>query len=77
MDYPTLEQVEAADRLQLARWYRFLPAPGIGAVERDDFDVVLHREGRVMSRIILRLQDAGGMTPEVSKAIGWNEGKSA
>jgi hypothetical protein len=25
-DFPTMEQVEKADREQLARWYRFLPS---------------------------------------------------
>jgi hypothetical protein len=25
-DFPTMEQIEKADREQLARWYRFLPS---------------------------------------------------
>jgi hypothetical protein len=25
-DFPTMEQVEKADREQLAKWYRFLPS---------------------------------------------------
>jgi hypothetical protein len=56
--WPTLEEVEAADATQLARWYRFLPSPA--GVE----------EGRRMTRIIARFIAAGGMTPELSKAIG-------
>jgi len=28
MNYPTLQQVENADRVQLGKWYRYLRSPG-------------------------------------------------
>lgn len=28
MNYPTMQEVEAADKVQLAKWHRFLPSPG-------------------------------------------------
>lgn len=59
MKYPTMEEVERADRLQLARWYRFLPSPqGRGRI-------------KIIDRICERFEELGGMTPEISKAIGW------
>lgn len=57
--YPTFEQVEAADHEQLCRWYRFLPI----ADDWGDIDI--------MNRIIQRVRDLGGFTPEISKKIGW------
>jgi len=59
MGYPTLEEVEAANHEQLARWYRFLSAPG-------NLD-----ESEVIARIVARFAGCGGMTPEISKKIGW------
>jgi hypothetical protein len=56
--FPTLEEVEKADKEQLARWYRFLPS-GETAVDR-----------KIMKRIAERFDKLGGMTLELSKKIG-------
>jgi hypothetical protein len=56
--YPTIEEVERANKDQLARWYRFLPS---GETEADQ---------KIMKRIAERFEKLGGMTPEVSNKIG-------
>lgn len=56
--FPTLEEVEKADKEQLARWYRFLPS-GETAVDR-----------KIMKRVAERFEKLGGMTPELNKKIG-------
>jgi hypothetical protein len=56
--FPTIEQVEKADRVQLARWYRFLPS---GETEADR---------KTMKRIAERFERMGGMTRELSEKIG-------
>jgi len=56
--FPTIEEVENADKEQLARWYRFLPS---GETEADQ---------KIMKRIAERFDKLGGMTPELSKKIG-------
>jgi hypothetical protein len=56
--YPTIEEVERANRDQLARWYRFLPS---GETEADQ---------KIMKRIAERFEKLGGMTPELSNKIG-------
>jgi len=72
--YPTPAQVEQATHRELARWYRFLASPGsytdsdIPAVE---YTRILQREEAVLNKIILRFKELGGMTPELSKEIGW------
>lgn len=59
IEFPTLDQVEQASREQLARWYRFLPS-------------AIHPEKQqVQARIFERFHALGGMTPEISKRIGW------
>ena len=56
--FPTLEDVQKANKEQLARWYRFLPS-GETAADR-----------KIMKRIAERFDKLGGMTPELSKKIG-------
>ena len=56
--FPTIEEVERADKEQLARWYRFLPSGDIAADEK------------IMKRIAERFEKLGGMTAELSKKIG-------
>jgi len=56
-DFPTLEQVEKADKEQLARWYRFL----LGTTDE---------QRKTLRRVAQRLEQLGGMTPELSKKIG-------
>jgi len=56
--FPTLQEVEKADKVQLARSYRFLPS-GETAVSQ-----------KIMKRIAERFEKLGGMTAELSKKIG-------
>jgi hypothetical protein len=71
MQYPTMEQVESADRDQLCRWSRFLQSPGMCAIGRPEFEQVLESQVAIMNRILARRDEAGGFTPEISKQIGW------
>jgi hypothetical protein len=54
-----MEQVEKASHEQLAKWYRFLPS--------GDTD----EQQRIQDRIGQRFKELGGMTPELSKKIGF------
>ena len=56
--FPTIEEVENADKEQLARWYRFLPS---GETASDQ---------EIMKRTAERFDKLGGMTAELSKSIG-------
>jgi hypothetical protein len=56
--FPTIEEVEKADKEQLARWYRFLPS---GETTADQ---------KIMRRIAERFEKLGGMTAELGKKIG-------
>jgi hypothetical protein len=58
-DFPTAAEVEKAGREQLAKWYRFLPSG-------DTKD-----QQHVLDRIAERFKELGGMTPELSKKIGF------
>ncbi len=61
MSYPTLEQVEVANRTQICRWHRFLNSPETTEqVEINNF-------------IVKRFKELGGFTPEISKQVGWDE----
>lgn len=70
MKYPTLEEVDAATQLQLARWYRFLPSPGESHMhlEHKQFEAILLIEETVLMKIIKNFK---GFTPELSKEVGW------
>lgn len=69
MKYPTLAEVEAADHEQICRWWRFLPSPGFRPKYAVQETVM---ELQVMDRIVIRFKQLGGMTPELSKRIGWD-----
>jgi hypothetical protein len=73
MEYPTLEQVDAANALQLAQWFRFLPTPGVNAVKTtqpiDKVNAAIAHEGEIMDRIIRRLAEPEVMTMEVCNTI--------
>ncbi len=56
--FSTIEQVEKADKEQLARWYRFLPS---GDTAEDQ---------KIMKSIAERFAKIGGMTGALSKKIG-------
>lgn len=61
MNYPTVEEVEKADRYQICKWYRFLECPMPGEPEQQ----------HIMNLIYKRFKELGGFTPEISKSIGW------
>ena len=73
MQYPTAEKVKKADRLQLARWYRFLKSPGISAIgqERELFKRTMYAQKAILNRISVRFEELDGMNPSISKCIGW------
>jgi len=71
MQYPEIEEVESADRLQLAMWYRFLPSPATGFIGKPNFNEMLQKQKEILDRIIERFGNLGGMTPEISKSIGF------
>jgi hypothetical protein len=58
-DFPTMPEVEKASREQLAKWYRFLPSGDS------------KEQQRVLDRVAERFKETGGMTPELSKKIGF------
>lgn len=60
MNYPTLDEINAAGRTQICRWYRFLKS------------AVNDSEEVLLNRICERFKELGGMTSEISKQIGWN-----
>lgn len=74
--YPTMQQVEHASLYQLTHWNRYLPGPGIWAIGEDSFEKVLDEEAEILNRIIERIKKLGGITPEVSKAVGWDRRSS-
>lgn len=57
--YPTIEEVEKADRFQLCKWYRFLKSPETEEQEK------------ILTKIYIRWKKAGGFTPRISKQLGW------
>lgn len=59
--YPTEDEVEAADRFTICRWYRFLRSPDKPG------------EKAIMNRICERFRDLGGFTTEISKTLGWGD----
>ncbi len=75
LPYPTMDQVEKADRTQMARWHRFLPYPGYQSIKKkgDEFLFTQAREKAIMDRIEDRFKEMGGMSEEISKIIGWGE----
>ena len=73
MNYPTIEEVETADRIQLASWYRFLPSPGTSALGEENYEDTAKYEISVLNRITERFGELGGMNPEISKKIGWRK----
>jgi hypothetical protein len=56
--FPTIKEVERANKEQLARWYRFLPSGETAA------------DQKIMKRVAERFEKLGGMTAELSKRIG-------
>lgn len=74
MQYPTLDEVETADKALLGRWYRFLASPGGQWFENCDeaaFRAIIDKQEKILNRIVERFKQLGGWTPALSKAIGW------
>ena len=71
MDYPTIEQVKVADRIQLATWHRFLPSPGWHYADKENFSEMIEKEIIIANLIHDRFQELGGMNSNISKLIGW------
>ena len=69
--YPTSEEVEQATRYQLASWTRFLPSPGSRVIGQENFYEIMENEAKIMDKICERFKRMGGMTPEISKSLGW------
>ncbi len=69
MSYPTMEQVEDANKEQLARWYRYLRSPGQEAIGAPNFSEVLEAQVPIMNRIVDRFHGMGGWDKELSKRI--------
>lgn len=59
MEYPTEKEVDKANHLQVCEWYRFLKTP-----ENDS-------QKNILKFICERYKSFGGMTPKISKQIGW------
>lgn len=76
MNYPTLEEVESANIEQLSLWSRFLSSPGFTSIRNEDpgwiFQVEMHKEAKILERILGRIKEMGGMNPKLSKKIGWS-----
>jgi len=69
MNYPTMAEVEKADRMQLCKWIRFLPPSSKsrnGKLAR--MKTILKNE-HIINRVMDRLRILGGFTPEISKAL--------
>ncbi|HEX5422262.1 MAG TPA: hypothetical protein VFW94_01840 [Candidatus Acidoferrales bacterium] len=62
--FPTAKEVDAASREQLAAWYRGLVATADDPAER-------RRQIEIMNRIKARFTKLGGMTPALSKKVGF------
>lgn len=73
-EYPTIQQVETADRKQLADWYRHLPKPGTSTelFHNHALSLKIEKEEMVVrDRIIERLNELGGFAIEMTKRTGW------
>ena len=70
--YPnTLQEVEAADHVQICTWWRFLPSPSGHPHSPGDPDYLTteYTQRILMGRIVDRFNALGGFTPEISKKI--------
>jgi hypothetical protein len=67
-----MAEVNGANRLQLGRWFRFLPSPGMDWTDDKDFKEKMISEGLIMEHILVRFDYLGGMDTMLSKQIGWS-----
>ena len=61
MTYPTKEEARKANRIQICRWYRYLPS------------AKNLEEQEVMNVICEKYKDMGGFNTAISKAVGWKK----
>ena len=73
MKYPSLEEVNSASHIDICKWWRFLPSPGINYIDSPNFEKILSNEVDIMNRIAERLKYFGGFTSKISKTISWSE----
>ena len=73
LPYPSLAEVESADRLQLGQWYRFCASPGVAAIGKSlkEFTLIADAEKVILKRIGERFTEVGGWDSYLSKEIGW------
>ncbi len=60
MRTPTIKEIDEASRIQICRWHRFLPLANN------------EEELKITNHVYKRFIELGGMTPSISKAIGWD-----
>ncbi len=73
MIYPSEEEIKNASHYQLAKWWRFLPSPGFAHTDSLNWEELMLFEIKLMDLITVRFKKLGGMTPEISKQLGWNK----
>jgi hypothetical protein len=73
VNYPTLEEVESADRHQICGWWRFLKSPGDDALDAPNYSEIRDNQIKIMAAIGGKFREMGGFTPEISKSWGWGE----
>ena len=75
MQYPTIEEVNSADQIQLDTWMRFLPSPGMNFLdssvdyEHYQFEDSMDAEVKILDLIIDNFE---GWNPDLSKVVGWD-----
>lgn len=69
MRYPSPQEIEKAELLQLARWSRFLPEPGSEHVGSPDHWEMSDFEDRLRQHINKRLYELGGITSEIEHKL--------
>lgn len=75
LPYPTMDEVNRAIRIDLARWVRFLPSPGLGSIGKNltEFHMALDSEKSILNRVYDRFENEfGGWDSVLSKTVGWS-----
>ncbi len=70
MEYPTVEEVNEADREQLARWFRKLQPPASGFSYKDENYIEKYTlRVDTLLLIIERFNELGGMSDEIYEKL--------
>jgi len=60
MKYPSIKEIKICeDRIQICKWYRYLPSPST------------QLEQSILHHIVRKFEIMGGFNPEISKIINW------